>query len=121
MQDAFEAWYKKYNPNLDPEHDMNYSELWDCWSAACKRASEIDEALSEMAQIAQDDGWYDDSIGVIGVEEVEEHDDGSVTYTFHFDDKTKKQLAKLGAEFVLYCAAYEWDIQDALDSLNKGE
>lgn len=57
--------------------------------------------------------------GVIGVEEVEEHEDGSATYTFHFDDDTKSKLAKLGAEFILYCAAYGWDIQDALDSLER--
>ena len=60
-------------------------------------------------------------LGLIGIEEVEEHEDGSATYTFHFDDDTKNQLAKLGVEFILYCAAYEWDIQDALDSLKKDE
>jgi hypothetical protein len=58
-------------------------------------------------------------LGMIGVEEVEEHEDGSATYAFHFDDDTKNKLAKLGIEFILYCAAYEWGIQDALNSLKR--
>jgi hypothetical protein len=61
----------------------------------------------------------DNLVGIIGVEEVKENKDGSATYTFHFDDDTKSQLAKLGIEFILYCAAYGWDMQDALDSLKK--
>lgn len=62
----------------------------------------------------------EDTIGNIGVEQVEEHEDGSATYTFEFDDETKNKLAGLGVEFILYCAAYGWDIQDALDSLKRG-
>jgi hypothetical protein len=27
MQDVLETWYKNYNPHLDPEEDMSYSEL----------------------------------------------------------------------------------------------
>lgn len=63
----------------------------------------------------------DERISIIGVEQVEEHEDGSATYTFHTDDETTKTLAKYGLEFILHCAAYEWDIQDALDSLKKDE
>ena len=59
MQDAFETWYKNYNPHLDPDHDMNYSELWDCWKTAWKRSKEIDDALTELVQIAQKAGEYD--------------------------------------------------------------
>ena len=58
-------------------------------------------------------------VGMIGVEQVEEHEDGSATFTFHTDEETTKKLAKYGLELVLYCAAYEWDIQDALDSLKR--
>ena len=58
--------------------------------------------------------------GTLGVEKVEEHEDGSATYEFTFDDKNKNQLAKYGLEFILYCAAYGWDTQDALDSLKRG-
>jgi hypothetical protein len=61
----------------------------------------------------------EETVGIIGVEEVEEHEDGSATYTFHFDEGTKNQLVKLGIEFMSYCAAYGWDIQDALDSLKR--
>jgi hypothetical protein len=61
----------------------------------------------------------EETVGIIGVEEVEEHEDGSATYNFHFDEDTKSQLVKLGIEFAVYCAAYGWDIQDALDSLKR--
>jgi hypothetical protein len=61
------------------------------------------------------------TLGVIGVEEVEEHEDGSATYHFHFDDSTRDKMAQLGIELVMYCAAYKWDIQDALDSLKREE
>lgn len=57
--------------------------------------------------------------GIIGVEQVEEHEGGSATFTFHTDEGTTKKLAKYGLELVLYCAAYGWDIQDALDSLKR--
>lgn len=59
MQDAFDTWYKKYNPHLDPEYDMNYSELWDCWKTAWKRATEVDEALTELVEISEEAGEYD--------------------------------------------------------------
>lgn len=59
MQDAFETWYKKYNPDLDPEGDDAYDELWDCWKTAWKRSKEIDDALTELVQIAQEAGEYD--------------------------------------------------------------
>jgi len=61
----------------------------------------------------------EETVGIIGVEEVEEHEDGSATYNLHFDEDTKSQLAKIGIEFTLHCAAYGWDIQDALDSLER--
>ena len=52
---------------------------------------------------------------MIGVEEVTEHEDGSATYTFHFEDHVKKNLAELGLKFILYCGVAEVDIQDAYD------
>lgn len=61
----------------------------------------------------------EDCIGTLVVEEVEEHEDGSATYNFHFDEETKGRMAKVGIEFTLYCAAYGWDMQDALDSLKR--
>lgn len=61
----------------------------------------------------------DKRISIIGVEQVEEHEDGSATYTFQTDDETTNKLAKYGLELILYCADYEWDIQDALDSLKR--
>lgn len=55
--------------------------------------------------------------GYLVVTEVEEHEDGSATYEFNLDPTMKDYMARLGIEFTLYCAAYGWDIQDALDHL----
>ena len=60
-----------------------------------------------------------DDIGVIGIQEIKENEDGSSDYTFATDDETTKKLAAEGLRFVLYCAVYNWDIQDALDSLER--
>lgn len=60
-----------------------------------------------------------DDIGIIGIQEVKENEDGSAEYSFVTDDKTTKKLATEGLRFILYCAAYDWDIQDALDSLER--
>lgn len=57
--------------------------------------------------------------GYLVVTEVEEHEDGSATYQFKCDADAKECLAKLGIEFTLHCAAYGWDIQDALDNLKE--
>ena len=61
----------------------------------------------------------EDTVGIIGVEAVEEHEDGSATYSFHYDEGTRDKLASFGIELIIVCAAYGWDIQDALDSLKK--
>jgi len=57
--------------------------------------------------------------GIISVEEVEEHEDGSATYSLRFDETTKNQLSGLGIELVIRCIVFGWDIQDALDSLKR--
>ena len=48
--------------------------------------------------------------GLIGVETVEEHEDGSATYKFHFDEHARGLLAEEGLKLVLYCAAAKLDI-----------
>jgi len=53
--------------------------------------------------------------GVIGVEQVEEHEDGSATYQFHLDDKCVKLLQEEGLKLVLYCAAAKLDLQVVYD------
>lgn len=53
------------------------------------------------------------------VTNVEEHEDGGATYTFELDDNAKVKMANLGLEFMLYCAAYELDLQYALDNLKQ--
>ena len=58
-----------------------------------------------------------DKVPTIGVDCVEEHEDGSATYTFHMDDYTRGKMAYLGVEFILTCAAYNLDTADALEYL----
>ena len=48
--------------------------------------------------------------GLIGVETVEEHEDGSATYKFHMDAHARGLLAEEGLKLVLYCAAAKLDI-----------
>lgn len=49
--------------------------------------------------------------GMIGVETVEEHEDGSATYQFHVDEHCRSLLQEEGLKLVLYCAAANLDIQ----------
>jgi hypothetical protein len=49
-------------------------------------------------------------VGIIGVETIEEHEDGSADYTFHFDSYARGLLAEEGLKLVLYCAAAKLDL-----------
>ncbi len=53
--------------------------------------------------------------GMIGVEQVEEHEDGSATYQFHLDGNCAKLLQEEGLKLVLYCAAAKLDLQVVYD------
>ena len=53
--------------------------------------------------------------GIIGVEQVEEHGDGSATYQFQMDAHARGLLAEEGLKLVLYCAAAGLDIQVVYD------
>ena len=53
--------------------------------------------------------------GVIGVEAVKEHEDGSATYQFHLDNNCAKLLQEEGLKLVLYCAAAKLDLQVVYD------
>ena len=57
----------------------------------------------------------DKDAGLIGVETVEEHEDGRATYKFHFDAHARGLLAEVGLKLVLYCAAAGLDIQVVYD------
>ena len=48
--------------------------------------------------------------GLIGVEQVEEHEDGSATYKFHVDADVRGLLAEEGLKLLLYCAAAKLDM-----------
>jgi len=60
-----------------------------------------------------------DFVSTLEVVDVEEHDDGSATYRFQYDERTGDMLAGFGLELVIRCAAFGLDIQDALDSLER--
>jgi hypothetical protein len=49
-------------------------------------------------------------VGVLGVETIEEHENGSATYQFHMDNYTRGLLAEEGLKLVLYCAAAKLDM-----------
>lgn len=53
--------------------------------------------------------------GMIGVEQVKEHEDGSATYQFHLDNNCAKLLQEEGLKLVLYCAAAKLDLQVVYD------
>lgn len=52
---------------------------------------------------------------VIGVESVEEHEDGSATYKLHMDDKAQAMIIEEGIKFIVHCAAAKMDIGDVYD------
>ena len=57
----------------------------------------------------------DKDAGLIGVEQVDEHEDGSATYKFHMDAHARGLLAGEGLKLVLYCAAAKLDMQVVYD------
>ena len=54
-------------------------------------------------------------IGTIGIESVEEHEDGSATYQLHMDGYAQAMLIEEGIKFILHCAAANVDIADVYD------
>jgi hypothetical protein len=54
-------------------------------------------------------------VGILGVETVEEHEDGSATYNFHMDAHARGLLAEEGLRLVLFCAAAKLDLQVVYD------
>jgi hypothetical protein len=56
----------------------------------------------------------DEEVSTIVVRDVVEHEDGSATYTFDMDSASAKMITEVGLEFILTCAAYRLNIQDAL-------
>lgn len=56
-----------------------------------------------------------EQLGMIVITDTVEHEDGSATYTFDMDEASTKKVTELGLEFILTCAAYGVDIQDALE------
>ena len=59
----------------------------------------------------------DNKVGHLVITDVVEQEDGGATYSFDLDDKTEKLVAELGLRLILTCAAYDMDIEDALQSI----
>ena len=59
----------------------------------------------------------EEQLSTIVITEVTEHEDGSATYTLDMDDASTKKITELGLEFIITCAAYGLDIQDALNCI----
>jgi hypothetical protein len=53
----------------------------------------------------------------LSLEEVEEHEDGSATYSVTTSKDADKVLRELGLKLTLYCAAYGVDIQTVLANI----
>ena len=53
--------------------------------------------------------------GIIGVETIEEHEDGGATFKFHMDAHARRLLTEEGLKLVLYCAAAGLDMQVVYD------
>lgn len=51
----------------------------------------------------------------ITVETVDEHEDGSATFTVKLNEGVRESLASEGLKLVLYCAAAEMDMQLVYD------
>jgi hypothetical protein len=56
-----------------------------------------------------------DKPGVIGIQSVQEHEDGSATYQLHMDGYAQAMLIEEGIKFILHCAAAKVDIADVYD------
>ena len=64
----------------------------------------------------------DDKVGHLVITDVVEQEDGGATYKFDLDKRTEKLLAELGLRLILTCAAYDMDIEDAIQSIvDRGE
>lgn len=61
----------------------------------------------------------DKDLVYIGVETIEEHEDGSAIYRVLLDDDVKTSLAEYGLKLVLYCAAAEMDIQKVFNYIES--
>ena len=55
-----------------------------------------------------------EELAMIVITDTVEHEDGSATYTFDMDSASQKRVTELGLEFIITCAAYGLDIQEAL-------
>ena len=54
----------------------------------------------------------------IVVETVDEHEDGSATYTFDMSNDTRDMFVSEGVRLILMCAVAEISVEDAFDMLH---
>lgn len=58
IEDCFEKWYWEVWEPDDP-YEITRDDLKEAYKAGWKRSREVDEALTELVQIAQENGEYD--------------------------------------------------------------
>ena len=68
----------------------------------------------EERQRSKERALANSDVAMVVITDTVEHEDGSATYTFDLDDASSKKITELGLEFILTCAAYRLDIQEAL-------
>lgn len=56
-------------------------------------------------------------MNILGVEWVEDKEDGSSLLNVEMSDDTKDYVVSIGLEFILTCAAYKLDIEDAMEQV----
>ena len=87
-----------------------------CAKDAIDRIEELEAELATRGSEMSDEK-IGNELSMIVITDTVEHEDGSATYTFDMDDASQKKVTELGLEFILTCAAYGLDIQDALEDI----
>ena len=57
--------------------------------------------------------------GTIIIEEVQEHEDGSATYTLLMDNQSRQLVVSEGIRLILTCAACGVDLEDVYDWISS--
>lgn len=59
IEDCFEKWYFDRYPEINPELDDLYTELFECYKAGWKRSLEAQVTLELLTEMAQEESLYD--------------------------------------------------------------
>lgn len=76
---------------------------------------ELEADLKRLEYWSDKERMMNETRGTILVEEVQEHDDGSATYTMLMDDQSRQLVINEGVRLIFSCAAYGVDLEDVYD------